>query len=97
MTDQPTFNIEEAIAAQRGLRQALGLGDERFEVPEFVQMISDEIEQLKAEGRSSEDIVGLIADATGQRLDPADIDRHYLPPEARHGGGEDQARARDGE
>src|SRR6476661_2082492 len=46
MTDQTTFSLDEAIKAQRSLRQALGLGEERFEVSEFVEMISDEIEQM---------------------------------------------------
>lgn len=86
MTDQPTFSIDEAIKAQRALRQALGLGDERFEVSEFVEMISDEIEQMRNDGKSSADIVAVVADATGHRIDPADIDRHYVSPEDRHGG-----------
>lgn len=86
MTDQPTFSIDEAIKAQRALRQTLGLGDERFEVSEFVEMISDEIEQMKADGKSSVDIVAVVADATGHHIDPADIDRHYVAPEQRHGG-----------
>lgn len=88
MTDQPTFSIDEAIKAQRALRQALGLGDERFEVSEFVEMISDEIEQMKNDGKSSDDIVAVVAEATGHRMDPADIDRHYVRPEDRHGGEE---------
>jgi len=92
MTDQPTFSIDEAIKAQRALRQTLGLGDERFEVSEFVAMVSDEIEQMKADGKSSADIVAIVAETTGHRMDAADIDRHYVPPERRHGGGGDTAR-----
>lgn len=92
MTDQPTFSIDEAIRAQRALRQALGLGDERFEVSELVEMISDEIEQMKDDGKSSADIVAVIAEATGHCIDPANIDRHYVPADARHGGGDQAGR-----
>lgn len=86
MTDQTTFSLDEAIKAQRSLRQALGLGEERFEVSEFVEMISDEIEQMRDAGKTNDDIAAIVAEATGQRMDPADIDRHYLAPEGRHGG-----------
>ncbi|WP_428152227.1 hypothetical protein [Brevundimonas sp.] len=86
MPDQLTFSLDEAIKAQRSLRQALGLGEERFEVPEFVEMISDEIEQMRDAGKSDEDIVAVVADATGHRMDPADLDRHYIAPKDRHGG-----------
>ena len=86
MTDPVTFSLDEAIKAQRGLREALGLGEERFEVPEFVEMISDEIEQMRDAGKTNDDIATIVADATGHRMDPADLDRHYIAPEDRHGG-----------
>ncbi len=88
MTDQLTFSLDEAIKAQRSLRQVLGLGEERFEVSEFVEMISDEIEQMRDAGKTNEDIVAVVAEATGHRMDPADLDRHYIAPEDRHGGQE---------
>ncbi|RZJ01129.1 MAG: hypothetical protein EON90_04130 [Brevundimonas sp.] len=88
MTDQLTFTLDEAIKAQRSLRQALGLGEERFEVSEFVEMISDEIEQMRDAGKTDADIAAVVAEATGHQMDPADLDRHYIAPEDRHGGQE---------
>ncbi|MDY6923166.1 MAG: hypothetical protein SWI22_04295 [Pseudomonadota bacterium] len=88
MTDQLTFTLDEAIAAQRSLRQVLGLGEERFEVSEFVQMISDEIEQMRDTGKTNDDIADVVAEATGHRIDPADLDRHYVSAEHRYGGQE---------
>lgn len=86
MTDPLTFSLDEAIKAQRGLREALGLGEERFEVSEFVEMISDEIEQMRDAGKTNDDIATIVADATGHRMAPADLDRYYIAPEQRHGG-----------
>ena len=86
MADQLTFTLDEAIKAQRGLREALGLGEERFEMSEFVEMISDEIEQMRDAGKTNDDIVGIVAQATGHRMDASDLDRHYIAPEDRHGG-----------
>ena len=86
MTDQLTFSLDEAIKAQRSLREALGLGEERFEVSEFVEMISDEIEQMRDAGKTNDDIAAVVAEATGHHMDPADLDRHYIAPEDRHGG-----------
>ena len=86
MTDPVTFSLDEAIKAQRGLREALGLGEERFEVSEFVEMISDEIEQMRDAGKTNDDIATIVADTTGHRMDPADLDRYYIAPEHRHGG-----------
>ncbi|MBU1384380.1 MAG: hypothetical protein ACK4JY_08760 [Brevundimonas sp.] len=88
MTDQLTFTLDEAIKAQRSLRQVLGLGEERFEVSEFVQMISDEIEQMRDAGKTNDDIAAVVAEATGHRMDPADLDRHYVAAEHRYGGQE---------
>lgn len=88
MTDQLTFSLDEAIKAQRSLRQALGLGEERFEVSEFVEMISDEIEQMRDAGKTDADITAVVAEATGHQMDPADLERHYIAPEDRHGGQE---------
>ena len=86
MSDSPTFTLEEAVRAQRALRAAIGLDDERFPVPAFVEMISDEIEQARAAGRSDADVAAIVAEVTGHRIDPADIDRHYVAPADRHPG-----------
>ena len=86
MSTTPTFTLEEAVRAQRALRAAIGLDDERFPVPAFVEMISDEIEQARAAGRSDADVAAIVADVTGHSIDPADIARHYVAPADRHPG-----------
>lgn len=47
-----TYPIDQALRAQRALREAAGLGPEMFPIEAFVGMISDEIEQLRARGKT---------------------------------------------
>lgn len=81
------FSAQEAVAVQREMRRALGLDAETFPLPAFVGMISDEIEQLRAAGRSDADIAQMIKTTIGRDIDPAVIAAHYAPPEARRGHG----------
>jgi len=81
--DQTTFTAEEAVTVQRELRRAMGLEAERFPLPAFVGMISDEIEQLRAGGRTDIEIAQIVKASIGRDLDPETIARFYAPPEAR--------------
>lgn len=85
--NEMSFSAQDAVAVQRELRRSLGLGAEAFPLPAFVGMISDEIEQLRAAGRSDADIAALIKTTIGRDFDPADIARFYAGPEERRGGG----------
>ena len=78
--DAQTFSIQEATAAQRVLRQSLGLGPEAFPLPAFIGMISDEIEKLRAAGRSDGDVAAMIREAIGREVAPYEIARFYAPP-----------------
>ena len=49
----------------------------------FIGMISDEIEQLRAKGRSDAVIATLVSKATGKTIDAETIARFYATPEAR--------------
>ena len=84
MADEIAFTLPEALGAQRHLRVALGLGEERFPIPAFVNMISDEIEQLRTAGRTDDDIAALIEEASGHALTGQDIARYYTAVEDRH-------------
>ncbi len=84
MADEIAFTLPEALGAQKHLRDALGLGEERFPVPAFVNMISDEIEQLRAAGKSDDDIAALVEQSSGHALTGRDIERYYTPVEDRH-------------
>ncbi len=83
--DEPSFTAEQAVQAQRELRRALGLEAERFPLPAFVGMISDEIEQMRAASRTDDEIIEIVASATGTRIEPDDLSRFYAPPEERRG------------
>ena len=83
MTRDTTFTAEQAMRTQAALREALGLGLERFPLPAFIGMISDEVEQLRAAGRTDGDIVAMISGSTGQAISEADLQRFYAPPEHR--------------
>ena len=85
--DDRKFSAQEAVAVQREMRRSLGLGAEEFPLPAFVGMISDEIEQLRAAGRSDADIAGMIKATIGRDVLPGDLAAHYASAEARHGQG----------
>lgn len=88
MTDntEPTFTAEEGFKVQKQMRDALGLGPEAFPLAAFVGMISDEIEQLRAAGKSDADIAAMVNDTIGKTIRPEDIAAHYATPEQRHFG-----------
>ncbi|GAC1652186.1 MAG: hypothetical protein NVS9B15_12670 [Acidobacteriaceae bacterium] len=79
------YPLEEALKAQRSLRDAAGLGPEMFPVEAFVGMISDEIEALRKSGQSDEEIATLIRQSSTIQITPDDIAEHYAEPEQRHG------------
>lgn len=86
MSDGPTMSMDEAIRGQRALRDALGLGPERFPIPAFVGMVSDEIEKLRDAGTSDAAIADLVERAIGLKIPAEDIATHYAPPDRRaHG------------
>ena len=81
------ISLDEALKAQKALRDAAGSGPETFPLPAFVGMISDEVETLRNMGRSDAEIAALIQAASGITLTPDEIREHYATPEQRHGGG----------
>jgi hypothetical protein len=83
---EKTYSLQEALQAQSALRAAAGLESERFPVSAFVGMISDEIEILRRQGRSDDDIAGLISKQSPIAISSADIAANYAPPEDRNHG-----------
>ena len=79
-----TYPVEQAVRAQRALRDAAGLGPEMFPVQAFVGMISDEIEQLRSKGKTDEEIASLIAANSSIEITAAEIAENYASPEDRH-------------
>ncbi|MBV8851584.1 MAG: hypothetical protein JOZ16_18570 [Methylobacteriaceae bacterium] len=85
--EELTFALDEFLAAQKALRQNLGLREERFPISAFIGMISDEIDQMRRAGRTDEDVAATISAATGRMIDAEDILRFYASPKKRHSGG----------
>jgi hypothetical protein len=77
------YPVEEAIKAQKSLRNAAGLTPELFPVQAFVGMISDEIELLRERGKSDEEIAALVRDNSAIEITAKEIGEHYAPPEQR--------------
>ncbi len=82
------YPVEEAIKAQKSLREVAGLPPEQFPIQAFVGMISDEIESLRGQGKTDEEIAGIIRSQSAIEISAAEITEHYASPEERqhHGG-----------
>lgn len=78
------YPLEEAIKAQRSLRDAAGLEPEQFPLEAFVGMISDEIEALRNRGKSDEEIASIIQRSSSIEISAAEIAEYYASPEQRH-------------
>jgi hypothetical protein len=82
------YPVEEAIKAQRSLRDAAGLEPEQFPIQAFVGMISDEVESLRKRGRSDEEIASIVRANSSIDISAAEIAEHYASPEERRHHGE---------
>ena len=85
MPQPKTYPLEEALIALQSLRQAAGLAPEQFPIQAFVGMISDEIETLRKNGKSDEQIANLIQQSSSIQITAEEIAENYAPPEQRHG------------
>ncbi len=77
------YPVEEAVKAQKSLRDAAGLEPEQFPIQAFVGMISDEVESLRKRGRSDEEIASIIRSNSAIEISAAEIAEHYASPEQR--------------
>lgn len=85
MQSRKTYTAYEAIEARQALRILGGLEPETFPVEAFVGMISDEIEHLRNQGRSDEEIARFISTKSAIQITAAEISENYASPERRHG------------
>ena len=83
MQKDVTVTGQQAADAQTALRKALGLPPEQFSLPAFIGMVSDEIEQLRAKGKSDGEIAKLIRSAVNVEVSADDISRFYASAEER--------------
>lgn len=78
------YPVEQAVRAQKALRDAAGLGPEQFPIQAFVGMISDEIESLRSQGKTDEEIANLITTNSSIEITASEIAENYASPEQRH-------------
>jgi hypothetical protein len=83
MSDETTFSLAEALAAQKALRDAAGAEEEVFDLADVIGMVSEEIDMLKDQGRSDEEIAAMIQKSTGKPVSGADVEKHYVPADER--------------
>ena len=88
MSAPKMYPVEEAIKAQKSLRDAAGLAPEQFPIQAFVGMISDEIESLRKRGKTDDEIASLIRDNSSIKISASEIAENYASPEERHHHGE---------
>ena len=80
-----SYPLEQALRAQKALRDLAGLPPETFPIQAFVGMISDEVETLRAKGHTDQQIAQTISSASEIQITPEEIAENYAPPEDRHG------------
>ena len=78
------YPVEEAIRAQNALRDLAGLPPEMFPIQAFVGMISDEVETLRNQGRTDEEIAEAIRAHSKITITAGEIAQHYASPSERH-------------
>lgn len=83
MTDEATFTLAEALAAQKALREAAGAKEELFELADLIGMTSDEIEMLQEQGKSWDDIAAILQKATGKPVTAKNVEEYYVGPDER--------------
>lgn len=87
MTDHnqaKTYPVEEAVRAQKALRELAGLGPEMFPIQAFVGMISDEVEALRKQGHTDAQIADTIAASSKITITADEIASNYASPDQRH-------------
>ena len=86
MSDAPkSYPLEDALRAQKALRDLAGLPPETFPMQAFVGMISDEVEILRKLGHTDESIAKTIEANSNIAITSEDIAANYAPAELRHG------------
>jgi len=78
--------LKKPFAPKKHFVNLAGLGPEMFPVQAFVGMISDEVEILRKQGHSDEQIAQTIKANSRIAITAADIRANYASPEERHGG-----------
>jgi hypothetical protein len=84
MEPTKSYPLEEALQAQKALRDLAGLPTETFPIEAFVGMISDEVEHLRNLGHTDAQIAEVISKNSKIEITAGEILANYAPPEQRH-------------
>jgi len=74
---ETTFTLANALNAQKALREAAGGREEPLELIDVVGIGAEEIDLLQEQGKSWDEIAGLITNATGKSVAAADVEQAY--------------------
>ena len=77
------FTADQTASATTALRAELGLPAQRFPTETFVGMISDEIEAMRAAGKTDGDIATVLRERCAIDIDAATLARYYASPNDR--------------
>ena len=77
-----TYLLDQAMQALSALREAAGFGPELLPIQEFVVMISDEVKELRSQGKTDAEIAAFIEEHSGIQITASEIAEHYEPSEA---------------
>lgn len=83
MAGERTIPLNEALRAQRALRDQADLGEEQFPLTAFVGMISDEIDALRDKGKSDEEIAHIITSNSTIEISAQEIAENYASKDDR--------------
>ena len=64
----PAFTADDVARAQQALRTAMGLGPLSYALPAFLDLLGEEIAQLRRTGQSDEKIAELVSTAIGRSV-----------------------------
>ncbi len=62
----PAFSADEALRARQALRTSIGLGPLAYPLPAFLELMAEEIAQLRSTGQSDAQIADSIGEAIGR-------------------------------
>ncbi len=83
MATDEGFTADQTASATTALRAELGLPAQRFPTETFVGMISDEIEAMRAAGKTDDDISAILRERCAIAIDAATLARYYANADER--------------
>ncbi|MGF1619410.1 MAG: hypothetical protein ACFCUR_02210 [Rhodomicrobiaceae bacterium] len=74
---ETVFTLADALNAQKALREAAGGQEEPLELIDLVGIGADEVDLLREQDKSWEEIAALIQNATGKSVSADEVEQAY--------------------